>query len=256
VRVALVTGGNRGIGRAIAIGLAGDGCDIVLTYQRHADAAVDTMAAINTLGQVAVPMQVDLDDPASCAALAHAALDRFDGVDILVTSAGVDASGKSSVDMTRAEVDRHLRVHALSAFELCRLLVPSMRARGGGHVIVVSSAATFRWPANNAAYNMGKAALEAFAFGLAKEERAHGIHVHVVAPGLVDTDMGRRIARTHARAISDAGAIDRFGRVCEPKDVADVVRYLCSPAAAYLTGQKVAVDGGGARAVKEYRQDR
>ena len=246
-RVALVTGGNRGIGRAIAIGLAEDGCDVVVNYRRDVDAATDTVAAIEALGRKAVPVQASVDDPDACAELASTVVEHFGGVDILVANAGIASSGRSSVDTERDEMERHLRVHALSAFSLCKLLVPSMRERGGGHVVAVSSVATVHYAANHGPYNMGKAALEAFAFGLAKEERANGIHVHVVAPGLVDTEMGRRLVKATA-GVQDIRTLDAhfpWGRVCAPEDVADVVRYLCSPAASYLTGQKVVIDGGG-----------
>jgi 3-oxoacyl-[acyl-carrier protein] reductase len=246
-RVALVTGGSRGIGGAIAVGLAEDGCDVVVNYRRDAAAAADTVAAVEACGRKALAVQASVDDPAACVLLAQQVMETFGGIDVLVANAGIASRGMTSVDTAREEIERLLNVHALSAFELCRLLVPSMRARGGGHVIAVSSIATLHYAANHAPYNIAKAALEAFAFGLAKEERKHGIHVHVVAPGLVDTEMGRRLARA-TMGVQDIHELDShlpWGRVCAPEDVADVVRYLCSPAASYLTGQKIVVDGGG-----------
>jgi NAD(P)-dependent dehydrogenase (short-subunit alcohol dehydrogenase family) len=112
---------------------------------------------------------------------------------------------------------------------------------------MVSSAATLHHRANGAPYNMGKAALEALAFTLAKEERRHNIHVNVAAPGLVDTDMGRRLAKAvnGADDIHELDETSPFGRVCTPLDVARVVVWLCTDGAGYLTGQKVVVDGGG-----------
>ena len=115
---------------------------------------------------------------------------------------------------------------------------------------MISSVATTHMAANGAPYNMGKAALEALARTLAHEEREHGIHVNVVAPGLVETEMGVRLARafTGNRELVDLRSLDAaapFGRVCQPADVAEVVLWLCTDGAGYVTGQRIEVDGGG-----------
>lgn len=117
---------------------------------------------------------------------------------------------------------------------------------------MVSSVATSHMGPNGAPYNMGKAAMEALAKTLAKEERPHGIHVNIVAPGLVETDMGLRLARamTGQKDMEDLRALDAaspFGRVCQPIDVANVVLWLCSDGAGYVTGQRIECDGGGPR---------
>ena len=116
---------------------------------------------------------------------------------------------------------------------------------------MISSVVTASNGPAGAPYNMGKAALEALAFTLAKEERRNGIHVNVVAPGLVDTEMGKRLARA-TRGVADIHELDAvspFGRVCRPIDVARVVGWLCGEGAAYVTGQRVQVDGGGPNAL-------
>jgi 3-oxoacyl-[acyl-carrier protein] reductase len=245
-RVALVTGGGRGIGRACALALAGAGCDVAVNYRRDAEAAAETVAAIEARGRRAVAYRASVDVMEDDEAMAQAVLDDFGVVDILVHSAGIASRGASVVKTDPAELDRVLSTHALAAHHLCRLLVPALRRRPRGDVVFISSVAARLLAANGAPYNMAKAALEALAMTLAKEERRHGIHVNVVAPGLVDTEMGRRLVKG-AMGIDDISTLDAtapFGRVCRPEDVAGVVAFLCSEEAGYVTGQIVEVDGG------------
>ncbi|HLX89822.1 MAG TPA: SDR family oxidoreductase [Acidimicrobiales bacterium] len=246
-RVALVTGGSRGIGRACALALAADGCDVAVNYRRDEAAAADTVVALEALGRTARAYQASVDVAEEDEAMAAAVLSDFGQLDVLVHAAGIASRGQSVVDTDPAEVDRLMRTHAIGAHHLCRLLVPALRQRPRGDVIFVSSVAARMLAANGAPYNMAKAALEALALTLAREERRHGIHVNVVAPGLVATDMGRRLVKG-AMGIDDIATLDAgspFGHVCRPEDVAGVVRFLCSNEAGYLTGQVVTVDGGG-----------
>jgi NAD(P)-dependent dehydrogenase (short-subunit alcohol dehydrogenase family) len=140
-----------------------------------------------------------------------------------------------------------MRVHALGPAALCRMVVPEMRKLERGDIVMISSIATDHMNAGGAPYNMGKAAMEALAFTLAKEEKRHGIHVNVVAPGLVETEMGRRLMKAVAN-VDDMRKLDPtmpFGRVCQPEDVAGVVRFFVSDAAGYVTGERIYVHGGG-----------
>jgi NAD(P)-dependent dehydrogenase (short-subunit alcohol dehydrogenase family) len=121
-----------------------------------------------------------------------------------------------------------------------------MRKRERGDIVMISSIVTDSYGANGAPYGMGKAAMEALAFTLAKEERRHGIHVNVVAPGLIESEMGRRLVK--AGGVEDISTLHQaspYGRVCQPEDVAAVVAFFCSADAGYVTGQRVRVDGGG-----------
>ena len=143
-----------------------------------------------------------------------------------------------------------MRSHAFGAFYMSKLVLPSMRTRGRGDIVMISSTATRSHLGNGAPYNMGKAAMEALAFTLFKEERQHGIHVNIVAPGLTETDMGKRLAVAAFGARSrdnlrDLDARMPFGHVCQPAEIAEVVRFVVSDAAGYVTGERIYVDGGG-----------
>jgi NAD(P)-dependent dehydrogenase (short-subunit alcohol dehydrogenase family) len=247
-RVALVTGGNRGIGRAIALALADGGADVAVVYRRDEDAAAATVKEIEALGRRARAYAADVGSPAEVEAAVAAVVADFGFVDILVNNAGVASRGRAVAETDADEVERLLRIHAVGAHSLCRAVLPSMRTRPRGDIVMISSLITHEIPPNAAPYAMAKAALEILAATLAKEERRHGIHVNVVAPGLVETEMGRRLAKA-TFGTDDMRALDAafpFGRVCSPEDVAGVVRFAVSPAASYITGQIFRVDGGGA----------
>lgn len=246
-RVALVTGGSRGIGRAIAIGLAEDGADVAINYRRDEAAAQETVEAIRALGRKAKAYQASVDDFEADKRMVEQVLEDFGPISILVNNAGIASRGQSVVDTDPAELVRVVATHAFGAHYLCKLVLPSMRTQPRGDIIMISSAATRNMAANGAPYNMAKAALEALALTLYKEERAYGIHVNIVAPGLVDTEMGRRLVRA-TQGVQDIHELDRampFGHVCRPEEVAAVVRFLVSDAASYVTGERIYVDGGG-----------
>jgi 3-oxoacyl-[acyl-carrier protein] reductase len=245
-RVALVTGGGRGIGKAIALGLAEDGADVAINYRKNDEAAAGTVAEIEKLGRRAIAYSASIDDLAACEQMVAQILDDFGAVDILVNNAGIASRGQTVADTDPAEMERVWRTHALGAWMLSKLVLPSMRTRPRGDIVMISSAAVVYMAANSAPYNMAKAGLEALAWTLAKEERRNGIHVNVVAPGLVDTEMGRRLVKG-AMGVDDIHSMDErspFGHVCTPQEVADAVRFVVSERASYMTGQRIGVDGG------------
>lgn len=251
-RVALVTGGGRGIGKGIAELLAANGASVAVNYRRDREAAEATVDGIVAAGGVAQAYAASIDDADADAAMVEAVVADFGQIDIVVLNAGIASRGHSVAETDPAEMERVVATHAFGAHHLCRLALPSMRARGRGDIVMISSVATSNMSANGAPYNMGKAALEALAYTLAKEERANGIHVNIVAPGLVETEMGVRLARavTGRRELADLRTLDAsspFGRVCQPLDVANVVLWLCSDGASYVTGQRIECDGGGSR---------
>ncbi|TDC67655.1 SDR family oxidoreductase [Actinomadura sp. GC306] len=245
-RTALVTGGGRGIGRAIALALAADGAAVAVAYRRDEEAARKTVADIEAAGARGHAFRASVDDLGECRTLAERVESDLGALDILVHSAGIASRGQSVADTDPAELERVLRVHAFGPHHLSQALLPLMRRAERSDMVFVSSVITDTLPAFSAPYTMGKAAMEALAQTLAKEERSHGMHVNVVAPGVVDTDMGRRLVRatTGIEDIRQADASSPFGHVCSPEEVAAVVRFLVSDGASYLTAQRVVIDGG------------
>ena len=249
-RIALVTGGGRGIGKAISLALANEGATIAINYRRDKDSAEETMREILDKGGLATIHQGSNDIPDENVAMVKDILSVHDGIDIAVLNGGIASKGRSVADTEAEEVWQLVATHALGPHQLCRALLPSMRTRGRGDIVFISSVATTGMSANGAPYNMGKAAMEALALTLAKEERPNNIRVNIVAPGLVETDMGVRLARamTGRREMEDLRSMDEtapFGRICQPDDIANAVLWFCSPSASYITGQRMQVDGGG-----------
>lgn len=248
-RIALVTGGGRGIGRSICEQLAAAGAAVAVNYRRDVDAAAETVASIEAAGGIARAYRASVDDADAMASMVEAITADLGPIDLLVCNAGIASRGHSVVDTDPAELVRVITTHAVGAHHAARLVLPGMRGAARGDIVMISSVAAHTHGANGAPYNMGKAALEALAHTLAKEELANGIHVNIVAPGLVETEMGVRLARAiyGNREMADLRELDDrfpFGRVCQPSDVADAVVYLCSAAASYLTDQRIVVDGG------------
>ena len=247
-RVALVTGGGRGIGRAISMGLAADGAVVAVNYRRDSEAAKQTVADIQAAGGVANAYAASVDDFEEDQQMVAAIEADYGPIGILVNNAGIASRGLSVADTDPEEVRRVLGTHAMGSHFLSKLVIPNMRTLERGDIVMISSSATKGLGANGAPYNMAKTAQEALAVTLSKEERVHGIRVNTVAPGLVETEMGRRLMRATA-GVTDLRELDAtmpFGHVCQPEDVANVVRYLVSAGNSYMTGQRVYCDGGGA----------
>jgi 3-oxoacyl-[acyl-carrier protein] reductase len=246
-RTALVTGASRGIGRAIALALAEAGADVAVNYRRDADAAERTVADINALGRKAKAYSASVENWDEDQTMVADVLRDFGGISILVNNAGIASRGHSVADTDPAEMERVVRVHAFGPHYLAKLVVPHMRSQGRGDIIMISSVATLGNGPRGAPYNMGKAAMEALALTLAKEEREHGIRTNIVAPALTVTEMGRRLSKATA-GVDDIHQLDArspFGRVSVPEDVAAAVVWLVSSANPYANGQKININGGG-----------
>ena len=246
-RTALVTGASRGIGRGIALALARAGADIAVNYTRDAEAAAETVAAITALGRKAKAWQASVTDEDACAAMIASIEADLGPLSILINNAGIASRGKTVANTDASEVEKLLGVHAVGAHRVSRLALPQLRTHARSDIIIISSVATLSHSANGAPYNMAKAAGEALALTLAKEEMQHGIRVNIVAPSLTVSDMGDKLARaiTGQDDIHHLDAKFPFGRVSLPDDVAAAVLWLVSDANPYCSGQKLNIDGAG-----------
>ena len=253
-RIALVTGASRGIGRAIAVALARDGADIAVNYRRDEAAAAETVQEIEALGRKANAYRAPVDNLDEVWAMVAQIGAEMGKIGILVNNAGIASRGQSVADTEPDEMERVVRVHAFGPFYLSKLVLPMMRELGRGDIVMISSVATDSYAAFGSPYSMGKAAMEALAFTLAKEEHRHNIRTNIVAPPLVETDMGRRLVKARS-GIEDLRQLDAqmpFGHVCQPDDIANTVRYLVSDLNTYVNGQRIAVDGGGSASAPKF----
>jgi len=246
-RAAIVSGGGRGIGRAVSLTLASYGASVVVNYRVDSRAADATVNEIRDAGGEAVAIQADVSDFEEVSELVKQAEGLYSAIGILVNNAGMPSRGLSVADTDPRELVRVMNTHANGAHYLSKLVIPKMRALDRGDIVMISSAATKGLSAKGAPYNMSKAAVEALASTLYKEERENGIRVNTVAPGLVETEMGRRFVRASTGIVNmrDLDSVMPFGHVCQPQDIADLVAFLVSDANVYITGERIYCDGGG-----------
>lgn len=233
-KVAIVTGGGRGIGRAIAIELAAAGAKVVVGYSRSAEAA--TAVAAET-GGVAVAGDVATND--GCAALVSAA-DALGGVDILVNNAGMTADGLA-MRMKDEAWEQVMSVNAGGAFRMCRAAMPVLAKKRDGVIINIASVAAIKGSAGQANYAASKAAIVALTKSLALELARRNVRVNAVAPGFVSTDMTSALT---SEQIERATTSIPLGRMGSPDEISPLVRLLCGPGGRYITGQLFVVDGG------------
>ncbi|HXH21103.1 MAG TPA: SDR family oxidoreductase [Dehalococcoidia bacterium] len=249
-RTALITGASRGIGAAIALAFAKEGVNVAINYNSNREAAHRVAEACRGAGVKAAVYQADVTDFEQCRAMAEAARAEIGVISILVNNAGIGSAAvgrKLVVETPPEDVLKLIAHHTMGSLYMCQLLVPAMRDLGRGDVIMISSQAAQQLGANGVTYNIAKAGMEALAHTLAKEERKHGIRVNIVAPGLVDTDMGLKLMNFTA-GVTDLRQLDErmpFGFVCQPSDIANAVVFLCSEEGRYITNQRLTVNGGG-----------
>jgi enoyl-[acyl-carrier protein] reductase III len=241
-KLALVTGGGRGIGRAIVLELARRGADVLINYVRHPDDAQATADQARELGVRAEAVRGNVADEAHVQRMFDQVRERFGYLDILVNNSA------SGVNRPAAEVTAHhwdwtLNVNARGAWLCARAALPLMRARGGGSIVSISSLGASRVMPDYFLVGVSKAALEAVTRYLSVEFAQFGVRVNAVAGGLVDTDALKSFPWGND-VIENTTSRTPAGRMVEPEDLAGVVAFLCTSAAAMIRGQTIVVDGG------------
>ncbi len=239
-KVAVVTGGGQGLGRAIALALARAGAKVVVA-DMNPDTVEAVAAEVVAAGGAALAARVNVADEASVAALRKSTLDRWARVDVLAANAGVYPRSMV-VEMPEEEWDRVLDVNVGGQFLCARAFVPAMKRQGSGRIICTASSIAYKGAAGHSHYAASKAATLGFVRGLARELAPHAITVNAVAPGTANTAMPRQ--HRSEESLRERATQTPLGRIAEPEDIANTVAFLASEAAGYITGQTLVVNGG------------
>jgi NAD(P)-dependent dehydrogenase (short-subunit alcohol dehydrogenase family) len=242
---ALVTGGSRGIGRAVALELARRGADVAFVYRNRVEEAEAVAAEIRRLGRRALPLQADLAEPAAVSAAVGRAAAELGGLDLVIPAAGSLVAWAEVAELAVEDWDRYIAIDLSGTFYLLRAALPHLRKAGGGAIVALSSIAAQMVQPRNAQGAAAKAGVEALIRVVAREEARRNIRANAVAIGLTDTDMGRAAfaewgEETAARIVRNIP----LRRIGTPQEVARVVCFLAGPDGAYITGKVLQVDGG------------
>ncbi|ABY36607.1 MAG TPA: 3-oxoacyl-[acyl-carrier-protein] reductase [Chloroflexus aurantiacus] len=239
-RVAIVTGGSRGIGRATAERLAGSGAAVVVNYRGNAAAAEATVAAITAAGGTAIAVQGDVSQPADVEQMVKTTLERFGRIDILVNNAGITRD-TLLLRMKESDFDEVIATNLRGVFLCTRAVLRPMTKQRFGRIINITSVVGLTGNVGQANYAAAKAGILGFTKSTAREMASRGITVNAIAPGFIETEMTEALNEEARKAILATIPLGRFG---QPAEVAGLVCFLASDAGAYISGQTLTIDGG------------
>lgn len=239
-KTALVTGGSRGIGKAIALELASQGANIVVNYTRNAEMAAEVVREIETIGAKALAVQADVSKSADAESLVDQALTTFGQIDLLINNAGITRD-MLLIRMKEEDWDDVIQINLKGAFLMTKLVGKAMLKKKSGKIVNITSVVGVMGNAGQANYAASKAGLIGLTKSAAKEFAPRGITVNAVAPGFIRTDMTDAISDEMKAKYAEAIPLGAMG---EAEDIARTVAFLCSEGARYITGQVLLVDGG------------
>ena len=239
-KTAVVTGGGRGIGRAVAVALAGQGANVAIIYAGNSAAAGETASECGRMGVKTAIYKCDVSQFDETKAIVREIISAFGGVDILVNNAGITRDGLMAT-MQERSFDEVIGVNLKGAFNMTKHLYANFLKRRAGRIINISSVVGLMGNAGQANYSASKAGLIGLTKATAKELGARGITCNAIAPGYIESDMTAELPEALLEAAKKAIPLGRLG---EPADVAALAVFLASDAAAYITGEVIRTDGG------------
>ena len=238
-KVAVITGGTRGIGKAIALEFARNGATLVLNYAGNDSAASDTLEEIKALGTSCVVVKASIATTSGCREVIDTAISEFGKIDFLINNAAISEVGLF-MDVDDDAMDRILDTNLKGVLNCSRFAMDSLLSTKGS-IVNISSIWGNVGASCEVLYSTTKGAINLFTKSLAKEMAMSGVRVNAVAPGVIETEMNSWMSTEDREALEEEIAMNRFGKVSE---IADVVAFLCSEKASYMTGQILTVDGG------------